>query len=186
MIPTHRVSPSKAESIRIEPRGQWKPELKQRLGVCFFGSFQWAYLNTQTPSPPRPLLPALPAQLNKGNRPPRYDTGPAVSGEPIEGLGLTLAAELRQAQNSYDGPQQDHGARFRRVDKKLLHGAEIGIIAYWHDDVPAGGKVPTSNRSLRCMQIVVNIGSVTGIVDRADQTAIRVGERTADMRVIDE
>src|ERR1039457_3171963 len=124
VIRTHRVSRSKAESIRIEARGQWKPELKQRLGLCLFGSFQWAYLNTQTHSSPRPLLPALPAQLNKGNRPPRYDTETARFREfqtQIEGLRPTLAAKLPQAQNSDDGPQQDHGARFRRVDKKLLH-----------------------------------------------------------------
>src|ERR1035437_10428355 len=177
MIPTHRVSPSKAESIRIEPRGQWKPELKQRLGLCLFGSFQWAYLNTQTPSPPRPLLPALPAQLNKGNRPPRYNTEPAVSGEPIEGLGLTLAAELRQAQNSYDGPQQDHSARFRRVDKKLLHRESVARVGY--DHIPAGGSVPmVINLIFRCHQIVVNSGRVTRTVNRADQAV--------DVRGIDE
>src|ERR1017187_6234445 len=146
MIPTHRVSLSKAESIMIEPRGQWKPELKQRLGLCLFGSFQWAYLNTQTPSPPRPLLPALPAQLNKGDRPPRYDTETARFREfqtQIEGLRLTLAAKLRHAQISYDGTQQDHGTRFRRVDKKLLHRESVARVGY--DHIPVGGSVPTSS-----------------------------------------
>src|ERR1035437_7160416 len=177
MIPTHRVSPSKAESIRIEPRGQWKPELKQRLGLCLFGSFQWAYLNTQTPSPPRPVLPA---QLNKGNRPPRYDTETARFREfqtQIEGLRLTLAAKLRQAQNSYDGPQQDHGTRFRRVDKKLLHRESVARVGY--DHIPAGGSVPmVINLIFRCHQIVVNSGRVTRTVNRADQAV--------DVRGIDE
>ena len=66
------------------------------------------------------------------------------------GLRLTFAAELGQAQIPYDSTKQDHGARFRRVEQKLLHRLAIGIITYRYDDIPAGAVYPCATAACAC------------------------------------